>query len=103
MSDAENPLRRQPGHRPTVEDIEALVAAATPHFALQVRDRVGQLIEGLPADDPARLAGEQLALSGELRGHRPPRPDLPPEKTLGPPVRSMPPRGEDLPPTAPSS
>ena len=32
---------------------------ATPHFALQIRDRVARLIEGLPPGDPARVEGER--------------------------------------------
>jgi hypothetical protein len=43
----------------TVEDIRALVGPATPHFALQIRDRVQKLIEGLQPDDPVRVEGER--------------------------------------------
>lgn len=43
----------------TPEDILELTAAVTPHFALQVRNRVRRLIEPLAADDPARLEGER--------------------------------------------
>ena len=75
MSGAEKPERLSPQRRPTVEDIRELTGAATPQFALQIRDRVRNLIEGLDADDPVRLAGEQqiaklekLARSGENRG-----------------------------------
>jgi hypothetical protein len=59
----------------TVEDVRALMGASTPHFALQLRDRIAELIAGLPEDDPARVEGareiarlERLALSGETRG-----------------------------------
>jgi len=44
---------------PTVDDIEALVGPATPHFAFQIRARVRELIEGLREDDPVRLFGEE--------------------------------------------
>jgi hypothetical protein len=44
---------------PTVEDIEALVGPATPHFAFQIRARVRELIAGLPADHSVRRYGEQ--------------------------------------------
>ena len=44
---------------PTRDDIDALVGPATPHFALQLRARVRELIEGLPEDDPARRYGEE--------------------------------------------
>jgi hypothetical protein len=61
-----------------VDDIRALAGPATPHFALQIRNRIRRLIEGLPADDPARREGErQIARledlarhSGEPRGAR---------------------------------
>jgi hypothetical protein len=44
---------------PTREDIDALVGPATPHFAYQLRARVGELIADLPADHPVRRYGEQ--------------------------------------------
>lgn len=43
---------------PTTDDVDALVGPATPHFAFQIRARVREAIEGLPADDPVRLYGE---------------------------------------------
>jgi len=59
---------------PTVEDVRQLMGASTPHFALQIRNRIKHLIAGLPADDPARRLGEQeiarlneLARDGEER------------------------------------
>jgi hypothetical protein len=54
---------------PTIDDIDALVGPATPHFAYQLRARVRELIEGLPADHPVRRYGEEkLALLDRL-GH----------------------------------
>jgi type IV secretory pathway VirD2 relaxase len=44
---------------PTIDDIDALVGPATPHFAFQLRARVRELIEGLPEDDPVRRHGER--------------------------------------------
>jgi hypothetical protein len=44
---------------PTVDDVEALVGPATPQFALQLRARVRELIEDLPADHPVRRHGEE--------------------------------------------
>lgn len=44
---------------PTIDDIDALVGPATPHFAMQIRARVRQLIEELPEDDPVRRHGEK--------------------------------------------
>ena len=43
---------------PTIDDLDALVGPATPHFAFQIRARVREAIDGLPADDPVRLYGE---------------------------------------------
>lgn len=55
------------GHEPTVEDVQALVCAATPHFAYQIRARVRALVRDLPADHPARRFGEeQIAMLEEL-------------------------------------
>lgn len=76
MSEAESPERLGAGRTVTAEDIRALAGPATPHFALQVRNRIARLIEPLPQGDPARLEGarriaelEALAEhSGEPRG-----------------------------------
>jgi hypothetical protein len=59
MSEAERPDRLEPGRRITVEDIRALAGPSTPHFALQVRNRIERLIEPLPEGDPARAEGER--------------------------------------------
>jgi len=59
MSEAETPDLLGGGHRVTAEDIRALAGASTPHFALQVRNRIRRLIEPLAADDPARREGER--------------------------------------------
>jgi hypothetical protein len=59
----------------TVEDVRQLMGASTPHFALQLRNRIAALISGLPAGHPARLEGEseiarleRLGFTGEDRG-----------------------------------
>ncbi|HEY4897249.1 MAG TPA: hypothetical protein VII01_14315 [Solirubrobacteraceae bacterium] len=77
MSQAEDP-RRQRDHRVSVEDVRQLMGASTPHFALQLRNRIATLIAGLDAADPARIEGEleiarleQLGLTGETRGEGP--------------------------------
>jgi len=74
VSQAEHPDRL--GREVTVEDVRALFGASTPHFALQLRNRIGRLIRDLPADHPARIEGEReigrltaLGLTGEVRGH----------------------------------
>jgi hypothetical protein len=76
VSEAENPQLLARADAVTPEDIRALAGAVTPHFALQVRNRIRRLIEPLAADDPARREGERKiseleALaehSGEPRG-----------------------------------
>ena len=50
---------RSPMSEPTIDDIDALVGPATPHFAFQIRARVRETIAGLPEDHPARIYGEQ--------------------------------------------
>ena len=42
----------------TTDVIDALVGPATPHFAFQLRARVREAIEGLPAADPVRAYAE---------------------------------------------
>jgi hypothetical protein len=70
VSEAENPNLLAEGHRVTAEEIRALAGASTPHFALQVRNRIRRLIEPLPPDDPARLEGERrIAALEELAEH----------------------------------
>jgi hypothetical protein len=77
MSQAEHPDRLRPSHDVTVEDVRQLMGASTPHFALQLRERIRRLIRGLPAEHPARVEGEReiarldaLALAGEVRGEQ---------------------------------
>jgi hypothetical protein len=63
------------GREPTVEDVRQLMGASTPHFALQIRNRIRNLVAGLPEDHPARVEGEreiarleELAYGSERRG-----------------------------------
>lgn len=76
MSEAEDPSVRTAA-AVTVEDVRKLMGASTPHFALQLRNRIARLIDGLPAGHPARIEGEreiarldELGLDGEQRGRR---------------------------------
>jgi len=76
MSQAEHPDRLQAGHETTVEDVRQLMGASTPHFALQLRERIRGLIRNLPPGHPARVEGEreiarldEIAFVGEIRGH----------------------------------
>ena len=54
---------------PTIEEIDALVGPATPHFAYQIRARVEELVLGLPEDNAVRrYAEEKMELLDRL-GH----------------------------------
>jgi hypothetical protein len=60
---------------PTIEDVHQLMGASTPHFALQIRNRIRTLIGDLPEGHPARVLGERevarletLAEGAERRG-----------------------------------
>ncbi len=76
MSQAEHPDRARADHEVTLDDVRQLMGASTPHFALQLRNRIAKLIRGLPDGHPARIEGERevarltaLGESGEVRGH----------------------------------
>jgi hypothetical protein len=84
VSEAESPIRKAPDHEVTIDDVRQLMGASTPHFALQLRNRIARLIRGLPEDHPARNEGEReiarlqkLGFAGEFRG-------LPHEDGIGP-------------------
>jgi len=53
----------------TTEEIDRLVGSATPHFAYQLRARIRELTEGLPADNPTRLYGEEKMALLDRLGH----------------------------------
>ncbi len=94
MSQAEDPdrlHRKQAANQVTVEDVRRLMGASTPHFALQLRNRIANLISGLPAGHPARVEGEReiarlerLGFTGETRGEmgEPAERPLPPLPSL---------------------
>ena len=54
MSEAEHPIRRSGDHEVTLDDVRQLMGASTPHFALQLRNRIARLT--------------RLGYSGEVRG-----------------------------------
>ncbi|HEX2231934.1 MAG TPA: hypothetical protein VHG69_01060 [Thermoleophilaceae bacterium] len=63
------------GREPTVDDIRQLSGASTPHFAMHLRNRIRNLIAGLPEDHPARVEGDreiarldEIAFGSERRG-----------------------------------
>jgi hypothetical protein len=73
MAQAEQPERLR--RAVTVDDVRQLMGSSTPHFALQIRQRIQRLIADLEPDDAARRLGEheiarleRLAVAGETRG-----------------------------------
>jgi hypothetical protein len=73
MSEFERPDRAR--REPTMADLRALMGASTPHFAMQLRNRIATLIQDLPDDHPVHVEGEReiarlekLAFGGEDRG-----------------------------------
>lgn len=77
MSQAEDPTRLEKSQtgEVTVEDVRELLGASTPHFALQLRNRIAQLVKGLPDGHPARVEGEReiarlegIAYTGQASG-----------------------------------
>jgi hypothetical protein len=77
LSQAEDPLTtlKERTGEVSVEDVRRLMGASTPHFALQLRERIAKLIAGLPEAHPARVEGEReiarlerLGVAGEIRG-----------------------------------
>jgi hypothetical protein len=96
MSEAENPERLKPGHETTIEDVRQLMGASTPHFALQLRERIRYLIRDLPDGHPARVEGEReiarldtIAFTGEVRGQAA-EPGLGPLPSLGAETHTLP-------------
>jgi hypothetical protein len=77
LSQAEDPrtTSKERAGEVSVEDVRRLMGASTPHFALQLRERIAKLIAGLPDGHPARVEGEReiarlqrLGFAGEIRG-----------------------------------
>jgi len=86
MSEYERPDRAQ--REPTMEDLRQLMGASTPHFALQLRNRIRNLIDRLPAGHPVKVEGEreiarldEIARGGEKRG-QPAEPGLRPMPSI---------------------
>ncbi len=76
MSEYERADRMQ--RQATMEDLRQLMGASTPHFALQLRNRIQHLINDLPQGHAVRVEGEReiarlndIALGGERRGNKP--------------------------------
>jgi hypothetical protein len=82
---------------PSIDDVDALIGPATPHFAYQLRARVLELVEDLASDHPVRRhAEEQLELLDRL-GHASTKAD---DSEVEPRTR---PGWEGIPSSAPAS
>ena len=82
---------------PTIDDVDALVGPATPHFAYQLRARVRELVQDLAEDHPVRrYAEEKMELLDRL-GHASSKAEE------GPRVRRDIPGWEELPSAAPAA
>lgn len=71
---------------PSEDELAQLVGAATPHFALQARERVRGYLDRLPEGHPRRAELERhvahldaLAVDGEAGSERP---NLPPRRSV---------------------
>jgi hypothetical protein len=94
VSQAEDPVRLMTGREVTVDDVRQLMGASTPHFALQIRERLRRLTRGLPAGHPVRVEAEReiarldrIAFAGEVRGHGA-EPGMEPLASVAPSARS---------------
>ena len=67
MSGAEHPDRLRDTHDVTVEDIRQLMGASTPHFALQLRERIRRLIRGLPKPTATKRHRGARIRTGDLK------------------------------------
>jgi hypothetical protein len=82
---------------PTIDDVDALVGPATPHFAYQLRARIRELVTDLAEDHPVRrYAEEKMELLDRL-GHASSKAEE------GPRVRRDIPGWEELPSAAPAA
>ena len=55
--------------KPTRADVDALVGPATPHFAYQLRARIEELVQDLPADHEVRRHAEEKMELLDRLGH----------------------------------
>lgn len=54
---------------PTLEDVDVLLGAATPHFAFQIRQRVVRLVADLPSDHPVKVYASERLVQLDQLGH----------------------------------
>jgi hypothetical protein len=55
--------------QPTIDDVDALVGPATPHFAYQLRARIRELVQDLPENDEVRRYAEKKMELLDRLGH----------------------------------
>src|SRR3954451_1065994 len=89
-------LRLMPQGEPTIDQIDALVAPATPHFAYQLRARVEELVLDLPEEHEVRRYAEQQMELLDRLGHASPK------AHEGPRVHRDVPGWEEIPSPAPA-
>ena len=70
MAEAEQPERLRPEHRVTVDDVRQLMGASTPHFALQLRNRIRKLIAAPAATTRRACSAERDRAARAPRVHR---------------------------------
>jgi hypothetical protein len=85
-----------PQGEPTIDQIDALVGPATPHFAYQLRARVEELVLELPEDHEVRRYAEQKMELLDRLGHASTKADE------GPHVRREGPGWNEIPSSAPA-
>lgn len=54
---------------PTIEDVDVLFGAATPHFAYQIRQRIQRLVAALPSDHPVKAHATERLIQLDTLGH----------------------------------
>src|ERR671937_2462502 len=63
------PIRLFVMPQPTIDDVDALVGPATPHFAYQLRARIRELVHDLPENDEVRRYAEKKMELLDRLGH----------------------------------
>jgi hypothetical protein len=54
---------------PTIEDVDVLFGAATPHFAYQIRERIQRLVASLASDHPVKVHARERVSQLDTLGH----------------------------------
>ena len=70
-------------HKPTRDDVDALLGPATPHFAYQLRARVRELVADLDENDEVRRYAETQIDRLDRLGHASSKADEGPRESPG--------------------